>query len=311
MKQLITYFKDFHQNLYSPITLILIGIWAVLLLGFNYHFDFEDSYIDTIQPFALKGVAFFCYHMTGYLGVLIIIHFTSERKVLSQNKEFWIKLTLIFMVLAASRSFLFHHYIVADLEGYVKLYFFKVLSKARKVTIIFTGAILLYFMYDRKELSNFYGLDLRAKNLKPYLILLLLISPFIIGASFTASFQKFYPFVKYARPEVMAITFQLPKALFIGLFELVYALEFFGVELFFRGVLIFGLVKYLGKDVVIPMAITYAVFHFGKPLGESISSIFGGYILGVIAYYSKNLWGGIIIHIGIALLMEFFAYIQL
>ncbi|NME69619.1 hypothetical protein [Flammeovirga aprica] len=286
MKQLITYFKEFHQNLYRLQTLILIGLWATLLLSFNYYFDFEDSYIDHIKPFFLKGCVFFLYHVIGYLGTVGIIHFTTDRKLLVQNKEFWIKFTLVFIVLATARSFFFHEYLVEDLEGYTRIYFYKVFSKARKVIIIFAGALLLYFLYDKEKLPNFYGLDWKAKNLRPYFIILLLLAPFIIGASFTPSFQKFYPFVKYAYPDIIANNFHLPKAIFIAFFEFVYALEFFGVELFFRGILIFGLVKYLGRDVVLPMAITYAVFHFGKPLGEAISSIIGGYLLGVISYYS-------------------------
>ena len=36
----------------------------------------------------------------------------------------------------------------------------------------------------------------------------------------------------------------------------------------------------------------------GKPF------IFGGYILGILAYRTGHLWGGIIIHLGIALLFE-------
>ena len=38
------------------------------------------------------------------------------------------------------------------------------------------------------------------------------------------------------------------------------------------------------------MAATYAALHFGKPMGETISSIFGGYILGVIALYNHSNW---------------------
>ncbi len=35
----------------------------------------------------------------------------------------------------------------------------------------------------------------------------------------------------------------------------------------------------------------YVALHYGKPAGETISSFFGGYILGVLAYQSKNIWG--------------------
>jgi len=91
------------------------------------------------------------------------------------------------------------------------------------------------------------------------------------------------------------------------IFEMVYVSNFLTTELLFRGFLVIGMVKYLGKDAILPMVACYAVLHFGKPLGETISSVFGGYILGVIAFYSKNIWGGVFIHGGIALLMELFS----
>jgi membrane protease YdiL (CAAX protease family) len=57
------------------------------------------------------------------------------------------------------------------------------------------------------------------------------------------------------------------------------------------------------------MAATYAVLHFGKPMGETISSFFGGYILGVLALYTRNIWGGVFIHVLLAFGMEVFAYL--
>ena len=68
--------------------------------------------------------------------------------------------------------------------------------------------------------------------------------------------------------------------------------------------------KILGKDAVLPMVVTYAFLHFGKPLGETVGSIFGGYILGVIALRTKHIFGGCIIHIGVAYLMEVMALWQ-
>jgi hypothetical protein len=58
------------------------------------------------------------------------------------------------------------------------------------------------------------------------------------------------------------------------------------------------------------MISVYCFLHFGKPMGEAISSIFGGYILGVIAYNTKSISGGIIVHMGVAWMMDFFAYLQ-
>ena len=74
--------------------------------------------------------------------------------------------------------------------------------------------------------------------------------------------------------------------------------------------LIDGLAQILGRHAVLPMAVIYCFLHTGKPPGEAISSIFGGYILGVIAYETKSIWGGIIVHVGIAWMMEVIGFTQ-
>jgi membrane protease YdiL (CAAX protease family) len=122
---------------------------------------------------------------------------------------------------------------------------------------------------------------------------------------------KVYPKYKFTNGNFIIQKLQYPKIAVAGLFELSYAFGFFIVEIVFRGFFIFALVKYLGKDVILPMAVAYCVLHFGKPLGETISSFFGGYLLGVIALKTNNIYGGILVHIGIALLMELFAFWQL
>ncbi|RYZ55167.1 MAG: abortive infection protein, partial [Chitinophagaceae bacterium] len=58
-----------------------------------------------------------------------------------------------------------------------------------------------------------------------------------------------------------------------------------------------------------PMAIFYCTIHFGKPLGECISSYFGGLILGVVAYRTQTIMGGFFVHVGIAWLMELIGYL--
>ena len=91
--------------------------------------------------------------------------------------------------------------------------------------------------------------------------------------------------------------------------ELVYLSDFIRVEALFRGALVIGLARFLGKDTIITMAALYCVLHFNKPLGETISSFFGGYLLGTIAYYQQNIVGGCIVHVGIAGLMDLVAAI--
>lgn len=123
--------------------------------------------------------------------------------------------------------------------------------------------------------------------------------------------MKTYPIYRSYGGASFAEYFALPEFVSKLLFELAYGSSFFSVELFFRGFLILALSRFLGKDVVYPMVYAYCILHFGKPMGETISSIFGGYILGVIALESRNIWGGVLIHAGIAILMDIAALMQL
>jgi hypothetical protein len=58
------------------------------------------------------------------------------------------------------------------------------------------------------------------------------------------------------------------------------------------------------------MITVYCFLHFGKPAGEAISSIFGGYILGILAFRSRNIYGGLIAHLGVAWGMDWLAFLN-
>jgi hypothetical protein len=124
-----------------------------------------------------------------------------------------------------------------------------------------------------------------------------------IGILF-ADIQAFYP--KYGRSggEAFAQASRVPEWLAVLAYELCYGFDFLSTEFFFRGFLVLGMYKYLGPHAIIPMAITYAALHFGKPMPEAIGSIFGGYLLGVLALHHRNIWGGVLIHVGMAWMME-------
>ena len=93
------------------------------------------------------------------------------------------------------------------------------------------------------------------------------------------------------------------------LFELSYGSDFFTIELFFRGFLVLAFARWAGRDAILPMALFYCTIHFGKPVGECISSYFGGIILGVVILNTRSLFGGLLVHLGIAWLMELGGYL--
>ena len=102
----------------------------------------------------------------------------------------------------------------------------------------------------------------------------------------------------------------VPEWVTVAIYEIAYGLDFITVELLFRGFLVIGMIQIMGSKAVLAMAVVYCYLHFGKPLGEAVGSIAGGYILGVIALETRSIWGGIIVHLVIAWLMEVIAYLQ-
>ena len=131
--------------------------------------------------------------------------------------------------------------------------------------------------------------------------------PLIAAASTQPDFLEAYPKLKSVLP--LPEKYQFTSWFYKLLFEISYGSDFFSIELFFRGFLILGFIKWAGKDAILPMACFYCTIHFGKPLGECISSYFGGILLGIVIYHTKSIFGGLIVHLGIAWLMELGGYL--
>jgi hypothetical protein len=145
------------------------------------------------------------------------------------------------------------------------------------------------------------GLRTRGFHAAPYLGLLLLLVPLVALASTQPDFLRVYP-------KVRAVDFMssYPGPLWIWRagYELSYGLDFLSIELFFRGLLVIGLVRYAGDKAILPMAAFYCTIHFGKPLGECVTSFAGGLALGVLAYRTRSVLGGLVVHLGLAWMME-------
>ena len=153
-----------------------------------------------------------------------------------------------------------------------------------------------------------YGLKRSAKYLRVYALIYILLLPVFLAVSFTPQFLDYYPKMDIAYYDGAMGWNRLSV---IGLFELCYANDFLGVESMFRGAMVIGLVRWLGPRTVLPMALTYMCIHLGKPDLELCSSVIGGYMLGILAYRTQHLWGGIIIHLGIAMFFEFVGILRL
>jgi len=309
LKKFIHYLIEFHKDYFDLKTYLIIVAFVALLIGLNYTYDIESKYINHFKGKNIRILMFFAYHFIAYIGTLIIIKLNKTKYKLLLSKEFWIKAILVFFILGFSRAFYNHFKTIKELcDPETYRFYYKIANNAIDFFNIFLPLLFLRYLFDIKNKDGIYGLKFSGVSFRPYIIGLCIMIPFVYLASLTKDFQNYYPVYKRSGGGIFSNFYQIPEMVSIVIFEFFYISSFVFVELFFRGALVIGFVKLLGKNCVLPMAATYVVLHFGKPIGETISSFFGGYILGIWAYYSRNIWGGVFIHGGIALLMEIFAF---
>ncbi len=119
-------------------------------------------------------------------------------------------------------------------------------------------------------------------------------------ASLTEGFAAKYPFLHIYNGEPYLGTTLVA-------WELIYFLQFVGLEFFFRGFLVHSLKPSLGLYSIFVMTVPYCMIHFSKPLPETFSAIAAGIFLGWLSYRNKSIWLGLILHLTVALSMDLFA----
>ncbi len=157
--------------------------------------------------------------------------------------------------------------------------------------------VLLITVGFRESLRDF-GLRLTGtgRQAAAYLLLLALVLPPVIAASFTGPFQARYPFYDPAPAEAW-----WP---FLWTWWALYALQFVTLEFFFRGFLLFGLERVFGYTAVFLMIIPYVMIHFQKPALEAVAAIIAGFVLGTLALKTRSIWWGAALHVAVAMAMD-------
>jgi membrane protease YdiL (CAAX protease family) len=168
------------------------------------------------------------------------------------------------------------------------------------IIVLFYGIVpLIIIKFVFKDKFSNYGLSIKGalKDYKIYLLLIGIMLPIVITASFTESFQHKYPFYKLQEGEGLFPRFFI--------WECLYLLQFFAVEFFFRGFLLYGNKQRFGFYSILVMTIPYCMIHFGKPLPETLAAIVAGLVLGVLSLKSNSIWLGVAIHFSVAITMDF------
>jgi len=124
--------------------------------------------------------------------------------------------------------------------------------------------------------------------------------PLVYLMSLTPGFAAKYPFLKmYDGGNYLSST--------LLIWELVYFMQFFGLEFFFRGFLLHSLKPSLGGYAIFAMMVPYCMIHWGKPMPETFAAIFAGIFLGWLSYRNGNIWMGLVLHCFVALSMDVMA----
>jgi hypothetical protein len=306
MKKIITYLREHIRTDFHLATYILVAIFLVSTIAFNYWLDFEDSIIDAYYGQPVYFLWYFLFYSFAYFGTVLLMLINPANRPLLRNKLFWLLSFAGITILALDGGFYFQQSLADSVTYTLQTFTLKILNNLYSVFTILLPLLIIYiFVGDRS--TGFYGITRVRTDWRPYLYMLLIMAPLIGFASFGPDFQEDYP----SYPTTMAHQYLgVPEWLTVLFFELVYGWDFVATEWIFRGFFVIGMAAIMGHRAVLPMVVTYAFLHFGKPLGETIGSVFGGYILGVIALRTGSIWGGIAIHLGVAWLMEIAAFLQ-
>ncbi|MGC1507556.1 CPBP family intramembrane glutamic endopeptidase [Ketobacter sp.] len=82
------------------------------------------------------------------------------------------------------------------------------------------------------------------------------------------------------------------------------------LEFFFRGFMLNALRPAMGAQGILVMCLPYLMLHFSKPWIEATGALFFGLFLGILALHSRSIWGGVGVHVSIALAMDVAALMQ-
>lgn len=315
MKQIATYLQEYFHETWNATLFAVTGTFLALSFAINYGFDFETHAIERLQDPLLQILFYFLFYGIPFAFTIFVVCAGTDKRMVFRNKQF-ILLTLFCITLLAVYVTL--HNVPAMLSrsdaGLVHLippqwqwYATRYASNLAPGLAIILPLFLHWRLVDREN-SRFYGFSASHVSLKTYFGILILLAPIVLVASFSSDFQSTYPRYKFGLP---LSALGLERFLAIGLFEVCYGVDFVFVELLFRGFMVMAFARFLGSGAILPMVVVYAFIHFQKPLGEALGSIVGGFPLGVIALRTKSIYGGVILHLGIAYMMEIAGAIQL
>ena len=303
MNVFLSYIREFVRTIHPGLLLFCCG-FAALLIFFNYRYAIEPRIVNTVPN---RYIRFLCFYLV-YLVAFAVPYGAWFALRGKQTVEWGPLLAMVLVapaIFALKVSFVGITQLIQEhTSGIWGRYAAIVANLPSKLLVVLPVLYLVWRMgnYD----APFFGFTTRNFSWSPYLVMLAIMVPLVTWAATQPDFLNTYPKLR----QVSFITGHTRSSwLYSLLFELAYGIDFITIELFFRGFLVLAFVRFAGPDAILPMAVFYCSIHFGKPLAECISSFFGGILLGIVVYKTRSIMGGLVVHLGIAWMMEVGGYL--
>lgn len=296
--------EDFH-----PWAYLYAAVVVTVLMVMAYACDGYQRWIVPMYGASPYGLYFAIYYACIYFLIAIPNQLIRKEYAPLKDWRFYLKPLFFITLMATAIGYTeyrqwFNSDSLTRLDSYFLRYSWVFVDG---IFLVVVPLAIYKYLFDRK-VEGVYGLCRRTGHINVYLLALLCLLPFVAAASFLPDFQAYYPRFHPGRWEG---ALGWPMWGITAFFETCYGLDFLTTEVFFRGAMVIGLTAIMGPRAVLPMCIFYCTVHFGKPMLESASAIFGGYLLGILAYKTKHIWGGVCAHLGIAFMMEIMGLIHL
>lgn len=299
----ISYIREFLKTVHGGL-LVFSFLYTALIIFINYRFGIESTILNNISNKLYRFSGFYLVYLIAFSVPYLVLFLIKGKQMV--NWKF-----LLFLILFAPAVFAVKvsftgvtQIIQSNITGVWGKYYALIAKLPSKLIVVTVLLLFAWWLGDYPR--PFFGVTAKGFNATPYLLMLLIMVPLIGWASFQNDFLATYPKLKQVAFINAYSKYPVWHSL---LFEISYGIDFITIELFFRGFLVLAFVRYAGQDAIIPMAVFYCSIHFGKPLAECISSFFGGLLLGIIVYRTGSITGGLMVHLGIAWMMEAGGYL--
>lgn len=184
------------------------------------------------------------------------------------------------------------------LEKYRDLYSYAWWSFARILGYVFVP-ILVWKTFFRRDSILDMGMRVKGILSHAWIYGLSLVVVFIAMGilSNQQDFLTYYPFYKGASRSWFDLL----------MWEALYFSQFLALEFYFRGFLLDSMRRTMGSAAIFVVAVPYCMIHYGKPYLEAHGAIIAGIVLGSLAMRTRSIYGGFLVHITVAGLMDYMA----